>query len=498
METASSSSAEQRAAQYASDEAHFNIIPVLKHDRVWGMRDYILSNVAFAIATWCFITGGYLAYVVPFSAGTAATIFGLFLGYGLIVFGGSLGSCKYGIDLYQQVRSSFGCRAASYFGLFIALLNVLLNLAIIYPMLGKALTNILAGVVPMDENTKYWCSAIVGIVGLLATWVLVYKGPIYMKVFNNWVSPSLIFVLLLLVFFLAKDKGWNAIFAAAPSEPSEDSLWNYTIAIEWNLGFAFSWWWLMGAIARITKTQRVAALGFVVGTAFPAALAIIVGMMSALVVKSPDPTEWLIPIAGRGFGVVALIFIAFANISSGALLAYSGGLACKNIQLLRKWSWKAITFMCIFPAIILMIFQNIVYDNLGTVLALFAVTLAPLTAIVWVDYSILRKQNLDLRAIYDTTPTSPYYFWKGINPAFIIAMVVSVAFYFILLNPISLSSASVFKYTTAVLPTFLVAAVVYYAAAKIIVIPSGMGGYPSIPKAPVAKRKAIEELVGRI
>jgi NCS1 family nucleobase:cation symporter-1 len=361
-------------------------------------------------------------------------------------------------------------------------------------MLGKGITNIIQAFTPLGDTADYWLAAVFGILALLLTWWVVVKGPVYIKWFNWVVAPGLVIVMVILLVFIFQNYGWSEIVAAKPTGPSGDNLWDYTIAIEWSLGFAFSWWWIMGAMSRITKTQRAVAVGFVVGEAFPAGIAIIIGMFTALVVGTFDPTEWLIPVAGRGWGVVGLVFMVLANITSGALMAYAGGMAVRTYKVGRKWSWRLTTFFVLLPAIITMLFQDFIYTRLGQVLAIWAILLAPLTAIVFVDYFLLRKQHLDLKAVYDGSPGSKYYFWKGVNPAFVVSVVVSFGFYYWMLDPISLRSSGLFKYTGAAIPTFILAGIVYYALTKWLVVPRGWGDYPKLPHARAARKQEIERL----
>jgi NCS1 family nucleobase:cation symporter-1 len=471
---------------------------VLPRERVWGLGDFTVVNAALAIATWCFITGGYLAAVLPLEAGFAALAFGLLFGFGLTLMGGTLGSCKYGVDLYVQVRSSFGMHGAATIGIAVCMIMVYLNNCIIYPMLGKGITNIVREYVTMSDQAAYWLAAAFAIAALFATWAVVVKGPVYIKWMNWVIAPLLVVVMIILLVFLLTDFGWSALTGAGPTDAFGEPQLDFAFGIEWSIGFAFSWWWIMGAMSRITRTQRASAFGFVVGTAFPAGMAIMIGMMSALIVGTFDPTQWLIPVAGRFWGIVALIFMALANITSGALMTYTGGIAIRSFRVGRKWSWKTITFLVLLPTIITMFFQDLVYTNLGQVLAIWAVMLAPLTAIVFVDYHLLRKQHLDLNALYDHSRSGKYRFWHGWNPAFIITMAASFGFYFWLLNPITLRYSEPFKYITAGIPEFFVACIVYYLVTKFLVIPAGQGGYVKLPSDPAERRALVKQLQNTI
>ena len=47
-------------------EAQFLNIPTMKHERQYGFMDATFVNCGWAIATWCFLTGGLTANLVDF------------------------------------------------------------------------------------------------------------------------------------------------------------------------------------------------------------------------------------------------------------------------------------------------------------------------------------------------------------------------------------------------------------------------------------------------
>jgi nucleobase:cation symporter-1, NCS1 family len=189
-----------------------------------------------------------------------------------------------------------------------------------------------------------------------------------------------------------------------------------------------------------------------------------------------------------------LIFMVFANVTSGALMCYAGGMALKTFKFGRKMSWRLTTFLVLLPTMVTMLFQDVIYTRLGQVLSIWAILLAPLMAIVFVDYFLLRKQHLDLSAIFDDSKGSKYYFWRGVNPAFPITVGVGFGFYYWLLDPISLRYSELFQYTSAGLPTFLLCCILYYALSKLWIIPAGWGGYPKLPRERAARKQEIKKL----
>jgi NCS1 family nucleobase:cation symporter-1 len=134
--------------------------------------------------------------------------------------------------------------------------------------------------------------------------------------------------------------------------------------------------------------------------------------------------------------------------------------------------------MTIMPiALVGGLMPNWVFEHFGTLLAAAGVAFAPLCGIQIVDYYVLRRRKLDVRAIYTRSPDGAYHYWNGINPAAIIAQAIGCATYIYLLNPVTYESHGPYRFVTASLPAALAAAVIYAAVTKLVVIPAGWGGY---------------------
>jgi NCS1 family nucleobase:cation symporter-1 len=80
-------------------------------------------------------------------------------------------------------------------------------------------------------------------------------------------------------------------------------------------------------------------------------------------------------------------------------------------------------------------------------------------------------------AIYVDAPERPYYFWRGINPAAMIALAAGCFTYIAFLNPLSYDSIAPYPYLTASLPSATAAALAYFLV-SLLVIRAGLGGYP--------------------
>jgi NCS1 family nucleobase:cation symporter-1 len=118
-----------------------------------------------------------------------------------------------------------------------------------------------------------------------------------------------------------------------------------------------------------------------------------------------------------------------------------------------------------------------VYDTYGRFLSWGAIVLAPLCAVQIVDYFILRRRQLHIRDLLLPISQSRYGYWKGVNFVAFIAVGAGAVTYSLLLNPVSYEPSGLFRYTTASLPAFLVAGLVYYVLTRVVVQPLGLGGY---------------------
>lgn len=116
------------------------------------------------------------------------------------------------------------------------------------------------------------------------------------------------------------------------------------------------------------------------------------------------------------------------------------------------------------------------FAKFGNFLALIAVAFAPLCGIQIMDYFVLRRSRIDIRAMYLEGPEGAYYFWRGVNPAAMIALAAGCATYVAILNPLSYGSIALYPYLTASLPSAAAAALVYFLG-SLPAVRAGRGGY---------------------
>ncbi len=278
--------------------------------------------------------------------------------------------------------------------------------------------------------------------------------------------------------YILLSQRWDDIAAAKPAYASGDPVWDYTTGIEIGIVSLLSWWPYIGAMVRMAPRGRTAAVPIMVGMGAPVPLLSLIGVAGILALQISDPAQWLRTVGGPTYGIIALIFVAAANLGTAVAGVYASAIGLRHFPALDKCSWPVLLLLTIAPVVLVGIFiPELFFNNFGSFLAFIGVSFAPLCGIQIADYFFLRNRKVDVRALFVGHPGTAYRFWSGWNPAALIAMAVGCGTYIYLLNPLTYVSHSPYDFTTASLPTIVIAGIVHILATKIIVKPAGKGGY---------------------
>ncbi|MGI6767134.1 MAG: cytosine permease [Lentihominibacter sp.] len=457
-------------------EAQFGLLPVLKTERIWGFFDYTYTNVSFAIATWAFLIGGNIAMFVSFREALIATLAGNMIAVLIMSAATTTPSSKYGFDIYTGFRSFFGSKG-NVIILAIIIIVQIAWVAILSIMFGRAVMNVLSAVLGITFSST-WFITVMGIISILICWAIVCKGPNLMKLMNRIIAPCLFIVMIIMIVILNNSIGFAEIMNASPIIPFDNKLLNFMVAFELNLGAGFSWLPNMGGLARITKNARASYWPNLIGLVGAATFGTMIGVSTALVLNSTDPTEWMVPLAGPALGVMALGFICFANLAANTVVSYNFCLGLKQINFFMKQSWVKTTGIFFLPVVMLLFLPDQLYNNFYMLLAFACTLYAPLSAMYLIDYFVFRKQIINLRDIYNRSETSGYYYWHGVNWVAVIVFILGAVSYVAFLNPITLvPNNPLFSYVTASGFSFIFTAIIYYLSTKLFVISKGKGDY---------------------
>jgi NCS1 family nucleobase:cation symporter-1 len=293
-----------------------------------------------------------------------------------------------------------------------------------------------------------------------------------------------VFVGLWMLYLIVSHR-WPELEAARPALAAREPLWNYTTGVELGIGATLSWWPYIGAMIRMAPDGRTAVLPVMLGMCLPVPLLSLIGLAGVLVLKSSDPSEWLRTVGGPGYAIVSLAFVTAANFGTTTAGIYASAVGLRNFQALQRRSWTTLLLFTIMPVACVGIFiPDLFFAKFGNFLALIGVAFAPLCGIQIMDYFVLRRRRLEIRALYAEGPGRPYWFWAGFNPAALVALASGCATYVWLLDPLSLRSSGWYPHLTASLPAAAAAALVYFLAGS-LVIRAGRGGYArGVPRNP--------------
>jgi NCS1 family nucleobase:cation symporter-1 len=227
-------------------------------------------------------------------------------------------------------------------------------------------------------------------------------------------------------------------------------------ALEWNVGLGFSWLPYIGQWCRLVKSERTAIHGTFLGWGLILNVAAVFGALATLAIGFGDPTDWIVTLGGTFLGVIGLIMLIIANTTSAVVLMYTQALSFKTQFPRWRWGWATATTI---PAAVLMLSPSF-YDAYGTFLTYVSFIMSIMAGIMVVDY-FMRRGRVEVGALYDRG--NPHYeFPLGINPSAIVAALAGSAAYWLAYNPVSGESGLWFAYLAAGVPSFFVAALVYW------------------------------------
>jgi NCS1 family nucleobase:cation symporter-1 len=446
-------------AAFIRQESLFGRLPLLPSEREYGTAGAHTMCFAYAVATWCFMTGGFVAHYTGAIDGMICVIAGSVVGTFLVTMAPALASQRYGLEQIDYCRSAFGPRGTRVVLVFYVINQVGWN-GLLLVMFGNALRNILRGI---GYEPGTWVVGVGVTIGLWLTYLLVTRGVHLLNISNAYVGPGLAILTVFMFGMLLHEHGWHEIASAKPLDPFPDRWLNYVFVFELSLAGGIGWWAGIGFLARNTRTRRAAVYPEVLQLGLAMGLVTCIGLFSSLVMRTGDPTEWMIPIGGIWVGMLALLFVGMANVSSAAVATYTCGLALRHLHALRARPWWHLVIWSLVPCLPFVIWPGELYSYGATFLAYNGTLYAPLGGILFADFVILRRQRLNIWAIFDDHPSTEYYYSRGFNWPALVCTALGMGVYLFLLDPFTYAAHPWFRYVTASLPASVVPGAVYWA-----------------------------------
>ncbi|WP_282826071.1 purine-cytosine permease family protein [Gulosibacter sediminis] len=479
MNASSRNGSRQDIEQAVASEATYGSLPLLKHERVWGSADFSWVTISLAIATWAFLTGGSTVLLVGFTEGISAMLIGNSVGLAVMVLGSVVLSQRLGVEQYRALKSVFGVVGVGIVVFTVVLLVEMGWTSLLGVMFGRAFTEISNQAFGSNFAPYGPIVTVFALAAILLGWFVLSRGPVTISKLNRYVAPGLIVIVVLMMVLLMSQHSWSDLIEASPVAPFENDQLNFMMAVEFNIGAGLSWWPVMGTLARLTRKPKAALWPAYGGIFLGTVVAQIVGMAAGLLLGEADPTAWMVPLGGPILGALTLLFVGFANVTSMASIAYSTVLAVKQSSggVLDRLRWPMLCAAFLVLPAILCFFPAFMYEQFMTFVVVSGAFITPICGVIIADYFIVRRQRVNLRALYASGSEDPMRFTGGVNIAALAAVVVSAIFYLWIYNPITLETQPFFEYATASIPTIATGMVTYLGLNYFLYVRHGLGGY---------------------
>lgn len=443
-------------------EATYGTLPVRKSERQYGLLDAFLILSGYGVATWCYTQGTFQAAYTTFPqlviSSIAANVFILAI-YLLPV----LYATKYGVDMWQWMKSVFGTRGAGIVALVLTAAN--------FPWFGQC-AEIFANTfdnlfalfgVPLPA----FVHKPIGLLCIIIGSVIAVAGPVAIKWANRVIVPLLLAVgvAVCVIGFTAVPAESILNYKPDLSFLGENSGAAYSIVIEAGLAFGMSWCASTAVTPRLCRKERdgywatVGAYGVVAPFFVLAGGVLGIATFVKTGVLGNDITQMLVTLSNPYMALVTLVLVVFANIATQGTGSYLWAVVLKSTFPKVKFSVIVIV-LAVYAG--LMVIWGQLLNYIGAMITIAAFFYGPVMGIMFVDYFFIRKRKVSLRGIYEIEGHDCYVYTKGYNIVAIACSVVGIVADMLIFDPIGyVPTSPVFNFATCTFFGFALTAVLF-------------------------------------
>lgn len=422
---------------YIQEETITGIVPILSGERKYSFLDLFLSTSGFAIATWCYTQGAYIAQYLTFKQ-MIVNVFSFNIVWVLLSCLPILFAVRYGIDLWIWLRAVLGVRGVAVFSTVISLAN--------FGWYAVAANLFASSMINLANNLGFYVDGsmlkpVLSVLCVLSGTLIALGGPEVIKWTNRFLVVLLLLVGVVVVFICFSAVPLSQIASVQPAASELSYIERFMLSAEGNVAFAFSWSTQALVLPRLAKTERSGYWATTISYGFVAPFFIFAGgvMALAMFVKSgvyeSDPTVMFASLTSPAFALLSLLLVAFANIGTQGTGSYVNCMIVKSG--LPKLSYKFMVIFAFFYVSILAV-SGLVENYFGAFISLAAYIQGPIIGMILVDYLIIRKRKLSLKSAYLMKGYDAYRYHNGFNlvgvACTLVSLLVAVLFVY---NPVT-------------------------------------------------------------
>ena len=400
---------------YIRQETVTGVVPMLKQDRQYSFTDLFLTTSGFAIATWCYTQGAYIAQFLGFKQ-MLINIFCVNIIWILIECLPVLFAVHYGIDLWIWLRAVLGNKGVAVLSTIISLANFGWY-AVAAGLFASSMLHMLA-LFGLQLDPVIWKPVLGMFCVVLGTYIAL-GGPDMIRWISRLMVTALLLVGMTVVILCLTAVPLEELIQVQPLVPGDVSfLERFMMSAEGNVAFAFSWSTQALILPRLAKTERsgywATAISYgVVAPFFVAAGGIMtMAMFVATGTYESDPTTILSTLCGPAAALLSLLLVAFANIGTQGTGSYVNCMIVKSG--LPSISYRVLVLIAMVYVSVLTIWGG-VEENFGAFISLAAYIQGPIIGITVVDYLLIRKDKFSLEDAYYMPGHDAYRYAGGMN-----------------------------------------------------------------------------------
>ena len=448
-------------------EAFFGTLPIMRKDKIYGFMDALLVLSGYCIATWSYTQGSYLATLVGFKQLLIGAFFGALLM--LIIYQlPVILSVRYGIDIWIWLRAVFGGKGTVLVTVVIIIINYPWY-AVCADLFASSMGNLcdLFGLeLPEQAHT------VLAILCVVLGTLIAYRGLGAI----TWTTRVLVPLLLILgavvtvIGFVSVP--FDVIWEFRPERPEgEPNIIPYIMSVEANFAFVITLVGGMAEVPRLCKSERSGYWAGVLGQGIAGSFFVVVGAVMAIATQyvtgemTDDPTLMLAMFSVPALALSSLMLVAFANIGTQAVGSYIYGVMLKSS--FRRADYRVMIVILGAYVTLLCIWGKIV-EYFGSFLTVSACIYAPLAALLFTDFLIVRRQKFSLRSAFMLKGHTAYRFTGGFNIVGLICLIAGAAISLLIYDPVSTEIHCMpLFYLTPTGASFIGTAVLYFALSRI-------------------------------